>query len=117
MHRKGGRRMRRKRQALCSWRYLGSRSCPGVPADGSSAPHHIGKRYRDAFWRGKKSKRRLEGMAFRDLHIEQLKGWLTIMSNATEEILVPTPMREARTNTKPGFALPPGACDVHFHVF
>jgi 2-pyrone-4,6-dicarboxylate lactonase len=39
------------------------------------------------------------------------------MSNATEEILVPTPMREARTNTKPGFTLPAGSCDVHFHVF
>ena len=39
------------------------------------------------------------------------------MSNATEEVLVPTAMREARTNTKPTFTLPENTCDVHFHVF
>jgi 2-pyrone-4,6-dicarboxylate lactonase len=26
-------------------------------------------------------------------------------------------MRAAETNTRPSFALPPGACDAHFHVF
>jgi 2-pyrone-4,6-dicarboxylate lactonase len=39
------------------------------------------------------------------------------MASATEEILVPTAMREATTNTKPRFTLPPNSCDVHFHVF
>ncbi len=40
------------------------------------------------------------------------------MGNATiEEVLVPTAMREATTNTKPTFTLPDNACDVHFHVF
>jgi 2-pyrone-4,6-dicarboxylate lactonase len=39
------------------------------------------------------------------------------MSNVTEEILVPTAMREATTNTKPAFKLPENTCDVHFHVF
>lgn len=39
------------------------------------------------------------------------------MSNATEEVLVPTAMREATTNTKPAFTLPEKSCDVHFHVF
>jgi 2-pyrone-4,6-dicarboxylate lactonase len=39
------------------------------------------------------------------------------MSNATEEVLVPTAMREATTNTKPAFTLPENSCDVHFHVF
>jgi 2-pyrone-4,6-dicarboxylate lactonase len=28
-----------------------------------------------------------------------------------------TPMRAAESNTPPRFALPPGACDAHFHVF
>jgi len=28
-----------------------------------------------------------------------------------------TPMRAAESNTPPRFAVPPGACDVHFHVF
>ena len=27
------------------------------------------------------------------------------------------PMRPAETNTPPAFAMPPGACDTHFHVF
>lgn len=39
------------------------------------------------------------------------------MGSANDEVLVPTAMREATTNTKPGFALPAGSCDVHFHVF
>jgi predicted TIM-barrel fold metal-dependent hydrolase len=26
-------------------------------------------------------------------------------------------MRAAKTNTRPAFAMPPGACDTHFHVF
>jgi 2-pyrone-4,6-dicarboxylate lactonase len=30
---------------------------------------------------------------------------------------ITTPMREASTNTPPRFAVPPGACDTHFHVF
>ena len=33
------------------------------------------------------------------------------------DILRCTPMRAAETNTPPVFALPPGACDAHFHVF
>jgi hypothetical protein len=33
------------------------------------------------------------------------------------DILQCTPMRDAETNTPPAFAMPPGACDTHFHVF
>jgi 2-pyrone-4,6-dicarboxylate lactonase len=33
------------------------------------------------------------------------------------DILQCTPMRAAETNTPPAFAVPPGACDAHFHVF
>jgi 2-pyrone-4,6-dicarboxylate lactonase len=33
------------------------------------------------------------------------------------DILQCTPMRAAESNTSPVFALPPGACDAHFHVF
>ena len=33
------------------------------------------------------------------------------------DILQPTPMRAAETNTPPAFTLPPDACDAHFHVF
>ena len=33
------------------------------------------------------------------------------------DILQCTPMRAAETNTRPAFAMPPGACDAHFHVF
>lgn len=33
------------------------------------------------------------------------------------DILQCTPMRAAETNTRPVFAMPPGACDTHFHVF
>ena len=33
------------------------------------------------------------------------------------DILQCTPMRAAETNTHPAFAMPPGACDTHFHVF
>jgi 2-pyrone-4,6-dicarboxylate lactonase len=33
------------------------------------------------------------------------------------DILQCTPMRAAETNTPPAFALPPDACDAHFHVF
>lgn len=33
------------------------------------------------------------------------------------ELVTPTPMREATTNTLPRFALPAGSCDTHFHVF
>jgi 2-pyrone-4,6-dicarboxylate lactonase len=33
------------------------------------------------------------------------------------EILQTTPMRAATSNTKPGFTLPSGSCDAHFHVF
>jgi 2-pyrone-4,6-dicarboxylate lactonase len=36
---------------------------------------------------------------------------------AVDEILVPTSMREATTNTRPLFVLPRGTCDAHFHVF
>lgn len=39
------------------------------------------------------------------------------MGSANDEVLVPTAMREATTNTKPTFSLPAGSCDVHFHVF
>jgi 2-pyrone-4,6-dicarboxylate lactonase len=39
------------------------------------------------------------------------------MANATAEVLVPTAMREATTNTRPRFTLPANSCDVHFHVF
>jgi len=33
------------------------------------------------------------------------------------DILQCTSMRAAETNTRPAFAMPPGACDTHFHVF
>ena len=33
------------------------------------------------------------------------------------DILKCTPMRAAETLTPPAFAMPPGACDTHFHVF
>ena len=33
------------------------------------------------------------------------------------DILQCTPMRAAETNTRPAFAMPPGACDTHFHAF
>ena len=33
------------------------------------------------------------------------------------DILETTPMRAAASNTKPVFAMPPGSCDAHFHVF
>jgi 2-pyrone-4,6-dicarboxylate lactonase len=33
------------------------------------------------------------------------------------DILQCTPMRAAETLTPPAFAMPPGACDTHFHVF
>jgi 2-pyrone-4,6-dicarboxylate lactonase len=33
------------------------------------------------------------------------------------DILQCTPMRAAEANTAPAFAMPPGACDTHFHVF
>ena len=32
-------------------------------------------------------------------------------------MLETTPMRPAATNTRPGYAMPPGSCDAHFHVF
>lgn len=34
-----------------------------------------------------------------------------------QDVLVPTPMRPASSNTKPLFVLPKNTCDVHFHVF
>ena len=34
-----------------------------------------------------------------------------------QDVLVPTPMRKASTNTRPGFVLPRNSCDAHFHVF
>jgi len=34
-----------------------------------------------------------------------------------ESILVSTPMREATSLTRPGFAVPAGTCDSHVHVF
>jgi predicted TIM-barrel fold metal-dependent hydrolase len=33
------------------------------------------------------------------------------------DILQCTPMRAAETSTRQAFAMPPGACDTHFHVF
>jgi 2-pyrone-4,6-dicarboxylate lactonase len=33
------------------------------------------------------------------------------------DILQCSPMRAAESNTPPAFAMPPGACDAHFHVF
>ena len=36
---------------------------------------------------------------------------------ASAEILTSTPMRDASTLTRPSFAMPPGACDGHVHVF
>ncbi len=35
----------------------------------------------------------------------------------TEPLPVPTPMRDAETNTKPLFQVPKNSCDTHFHVF
>ncbi|MDP9244855.1 MAG: amidohydrolase family protein [Chloroflexota bacterium] len=35
----------------------------------------------------------------------------------TPDFATTTPMRDAETNTKPHFALPPDSCDSHFHVF
>jgi 2-pyrone-4,6-dicarboxylate lactonase len=35
----------------------------------------------------------------------------------SDEVLVPTPMRKADTNTRPDFSLPLNTCDAHFHVF
>ena len=35
----------------------------------------------------------------------------------TAQPLETTPMRAAGTNTRPRFAMPPGSCDAHFHVF
>jgi predicted TIM-barrel fold metal-dependent hydrolase len=35
----------------------------------------------------------------------------------TPQMLETTPMRPAETNTTPAYALPPGSCDAHFHVF
>lgn len=32
-------------------------------------------------------------------------------------MLSTTPMRPAESNTRPRFAMPPGSCDAHFHVF
>ena len=33
------------------------------------------------------------------------------------DVLIPTPMRKASSNTKPRFVLPRNSCDAHFHVF
>ena len=33
------------------------------------------------------------------------------------KILQTTPMRAAKTNTRPRFTMPGGACDAHFHIF
>jgi predicted TIM-barrel fold metal-dependent hydrolase len=35
----------------------------------------------------------------------------------TARPLETTPMRAAKSNTRPRFAMPPGSCDAHFHVF
>jgi predicted TIM-barrel fold metal-dependent hydrolase len=35
----------------------------------------------------------------------------------SNQVLETTPMRAARSNTAPRFALPAGSCDAHFHVF
>jgi 2-pyrone-4,6-dicarboxylate lactonase len=35
----------------------------------------------------------------------------------TAQPLETTPMRAAGSNTRPRFAIPPGSCDAHFHVF
>jgi 2-pyrone-4,6-dicarboxylate lactonase len=35
----------------------------------------------------------------------------------TAQPLQTTPMRAAESNTRPRFAMPPGSCDAHFHVF
>ena len=33
------------------------------------------------------------------------------------DVLIPTPMRKASSNTPPRFVLPKNSCDAHFHVF
>jgi predicted TIM-barrel fold metal-dependent hydrolase len=35
----------------------------------------------------------------------------------TPDFAVTTPMRDAETNTRPRFEVPPASCDAHFHVF